>query len=157
MKVSPVEIQNQSFKTAFRGYDRESVDAYLELIAAQMEDLLRENSFVKEELEKANTEVKRLREMEQMLKDTVIAAQKMAEGYRENAKKEAELIVANARANAEKIVYAAERRLSEVNGHIARITARITEIKEVVRGILGGFIEHIDLAIFNSDAKNGNG
>lgn len=144
MKLTPVEIQGQQFKKTFRGYEPMEVDSFMAAVATDMEDVLRENSFLKDELDKANAELLRLRDLEQTLKDTVIAAQKMAESYRETTRKEADLMLDEARSQAEKIRYEAERRLAEVNGEVARRQARLAEMREVVRGLLNGFIEHID-------------
>ncbi|MCX7991004.1 MAG: DivIVA domain-containing protein [Proteobacteria bacterium] len=144
MKITPIDIQEQKFKTSFRGYDREEVDAFLDVIAREMEELLRENSFLKEEIEKLNRENEYLKDMEESLKKTLVAAQKMAEDYKENAKKEAENIVIEARNRAEKIIDEAELRVSELNTELANTKIKIKEIKELVKGILSGFIQNLD-------------
>lgn len=144
MKITPIDIQEQKFKVSFRGYDREEVDAFLDVIAKEMEDLLRENSFLKEEIDKLNRENEHLKEMEESLKKTLVAAQKMAEDYKENAKKEAENILAEARVRANKIIDEAEMRVSELNNELANTKVKIKEIKELVRGILSGFIQNLE-------------
>lgn len=144
MKITPIEIQEQKFKVSFRGYDREEVDAFLDLVAKELEDLLRENSFLKEEIEKLNKENEHLKEMEESLKKTLVAAQKMAEDYKENAKKEAENIIIEAKNKAEKIIDSAHLRVSELNSELASTKAKIREIKELIKGILSGFIQNLD-------------
>lgn len=144
MKITPIDIQEQKFKVSFRGYDREEVDTFLDMVAKEMEDLLRENSFLKEEMEKLNRENEYLKDMEESLKKTLVAAQKMAEDYKENAKKEAENIIIEARNRAEKIIDSAELRVSELNTELANTKAKIKEIKELVKGILSGFIQNLE-------------
>lgn len=144
MKITPMDIQEQQFKTVFRGYERNEVDAFLDTVSKDMEDLIRENSYVKEELDRLNAEIERLKEMEDTLKDTVIAAQKMSEDFKENARREAENIVEAARVQAEKIVLTAENRVSQLSAELARINGRVVEIKEVIKGMLTGFLENMD-------------
>ncbi len=151
MKITPADILNQKFGLSFRGYDRDEVDAFLELIARDMEDLLRENSFLKDEIEKLNGELARLREMEETIKDTIISAQKMAETFKENAKKESENILNAARLQAEKICFEATKEVAETKAELQKLQSKLIELKEVVKGIFEGFIENLDRVIKSSD------
>jgi cell division initiation protein len=151
MKITPADILNQKFGISFRGYDRDEVDAFLDLIAKDMEDLLRENSFLKDEIEKLNAEVARLREMEETIKDTIISAQKMAETFKENARKESENILDAARLQAEKICFEATKEVAETKAELQKLQSKLIELKEVVKGIFEGFIENIDRVIKCSD------
>jgi len=151
MKITPADILNQKFGISFRGYDRDEVDAFLDLIAKDMEDLLRENSFLKDEIEKLNAEVARLREMEETIKDTIISAQKMAETFKENARKESENILDAARLQAEKICFEATKEVAETKAELQKLQSKLIELKELVKGIFEGFIENIDRVIKCSD------
>ncbi len=45
MKITPIDIQQQQFKTKFfGGLDPEDVDAFLQTVSQEMENLSRENS-----------------------------------------------------------------------------------------------------------------
>ncbi len=144
MKITPIDIQEQKFRVSFRGYDRDEVDAFLDLVAKEVEDLLRENSFLKGEIEKLNSENENLKEMEESLKNAIVAAQKMAEDYKENAKREAENIVSEARIRAAKIIDEAELRVGELNMELSNVKIKVKEIKELVRGILNGFLQNLE-------------
>lgn len=151
MKITPADILNQKFGVSFRGYDKEEVDAFLDVIAKDLEDLLRENSFLKEEIEKMNTELTRLKEMENTIKETIVAAQTMAETFKANAQKESENILAAARLQAEKICFDATRQVSETRAELIRLQGKIVEIKEIVKGIFEGFMENIDKTLKNEE------
>lgn len=144
MRITPIDIQEQKFKIAFRGYDKAEVDNFLDAVATQMEDLLRENSFVKEELDRLTKEVLHLKEMEDTLKDTIISAQKMSEDFKETARRESENIVAEARVRAEKILFDAEKRVSELNSELAKISGKAVEIRETVKALFATFLENIE-------------
>lgn len=147
MRITPIDIQEQKFKVVFRGYDKSEVDAFLDSVAAEMEDLIRENSFIKEELQRLNKEVEHLKGMEETLKETIISAQKMAEDFKEGAKKEADNIVGEARIRAEKIIFDAERRVSELNAELSHIMGKAVEIKETTKGLFNSFLENIERII----------
>jgi len=144
MRITPIDIQEQKFKIVFRGYDKAEVDAFLDTVATEMEDLLRENSFIKEEIDRLNKEVERLKAMEDTLKDTIISAQKMSEDFKETARREAENIVAEARVRAEKILFDAERRVSELTSELVKISGKAVEIRETVKALLSSFLENIE-------------
>lgn len=144
MRITPIDIQEQKFKITFRGYDKSEVDAFLDTVATEMEDLLRENSFIKEEIERLNKEIERLKVMEDTLKNTIISAQKMAEDFKETARKEADNIVADARVRAEKILFDAEKRVSELTSELVKISGKAVEIRESVKALLSSFLENIE-------------
>jgi len=144
MRITPIDIQEQKFKIVFRGYDKAEVDAFLDTVATEMEDLLRENSFIKEEIDRLNKEVERLKAMEDTLKDTIISAQKMSEDFKETARREAENIVAEARVRAEKILFDAERRVSELTSELVKVSGKAVEIRETVKALLSSFLENIE-------------
>ena len=96
MKITPLDIRKQSFKKTFRGIDAEEVQAFLEMIAEEFERLNRENFEFKERERSLEAEVKRYRDLEEMLQETLRTAQKAADDVHENAKKEARLIMKEA-------------------------------------------------------------
>ncbi len=149
MRLTPNDILNQKFGISFRGYDRQEVDAFLDIIAKDLEDLIRENSYLKEEIEKINTELIRLREMEEIIKDTIVSAQKMAENFKESAKMESENILNAARLQAEKICFDAAKQASEAKAEVLKNQARLVEMREIVRSIFDGFLENLDRVIKN--------
>ena len=122
MKITPLDIRKQSFKKAFRGIDAEEVQAFLEMIAEEFERLNRENLEFKERERSLETEVKRYRDLEETLQETLRTAQKAADDVHENAKKEARLIIkeADIRGN---------RAIEKARNHVQMIRNEIVELK----------------------------
>ena len=50
MKLTPLDIQQQQFRTALMGFDKKEVDTFLDLLANDVEELVRENNALKDEL-----------------------------------------------------------------------------------------------------------
>ena len=89
MRITPLDIQQKQFPMRFRGFDVEEVYAFLEVVREQMEDLLRENAMLKEQVQRAENQIKEYRDMETTLRETLMTAQQMVEDYKTNARKEA--------------------------------------------------------------------
>jgi len=112
--LTPLEIQKQSFARKLKGFDSNEVRAYLQLVAEEMESLLkdvdrlsRENVMLREDLDDHN-------QRERILKDTLLSAQKVSEEVKSNARKEAELIVKDAELLSERLVSQAMSRVADL-------------------------------------------
>src|SRR5205814_8000784 len=112
--LTPLEIQKQLFARKFKGFDSDEVRAYLQLVAEEMEILIkdvdrmsRENVMLREDLDDHN-------QRERILKDTLLSAQKVSEDVKSNARKEAELIVKDAELLSERLVSQAMNRVANL-------------------------------------------
>jgi cell division initiation protein len=88
MKLTPLDIQRHSFQTRFRGVDRDEVRTFLNLVAEEMEQLRAENEKLSEEARRLSALLTEHHEREQILKNTLVAAQRTSEELKENAKKQ---------------------------------------------------------------------
>jgi len=119
MNITPIDIQQQQFKgKMLGGLDPNDVDAFLQMVASEMESLIRENSDLKEQVRKFSLQLEELSQREVMLRDTMLAAQKITEEMKANAQKEATLLVSEAELKGERIVAEAENRLIQLNNQI---------------------------------------
>ena len=114
MNLTPLDIQKQTFARVLKGYNTDEVRAYLQLIAEEIERLVRdldrasrENAMLREELDEHNAR-------ERILKDTLLSAQKVSEDVKANAQKEAELIVKDAELLSERLTAQAMSRLADL-------------------------------------------
>ena len=110
MKITPLDIEKQQFKTGFRGYNVADVDAFLGMVAREFESITVENIELKDSLKRREALLSEFRAREEALKDTMITAQKATSEIKVAAQREAQLITAQAEFQAEKIVSAAEDR-----------------------------------------------
>jgi cell division initiation protein len=119
MRITPIDIQQQQFKSRPMGYDKAGVDHFLELVATELERLLRQNQDLQEELARSRNTLGEMQDRESMLKDTLLATQKVTEEMKANARREAELLLADAQMRAERLMHNAEERrlllLDEIN------------------------------------------
>jgi cell division initiation protein len=73
MKLTPLDIQQQQFSVRFRGFDTNEVDGFLETVASELEDLLKTNKELREELERKEARIGEYQNMEKTLKRPCMA------------------------------------------------------------------------------------
>ncbi len=147
MKISPIDIQQQQFKgKMFGGLDPEDVDAFLQMVAQEMEALLRENNDLKEQLSRNNATLAVMEGQELKLRDAVLAAQKIGEDMKVNAQKEATLIVSESELKGEKIIVAAENKLVELNSQIQDLRRLKLQFETSMKSLLDA---HYKMLSFN--------
>ncbi len=102
--LTPVDINNKEFRRAMRGYNEDEVDKFLDQLARDYEHSLRKNLDLEEALQQKEAQIKQYRNLEETLNNTLVMAQKTAEEVKENAAREAQLLLREARAEAEEII-----------------------------------------------------
>src|SRR6187551_391456 len=111
MKMTPLDIRQKRFEVSMRGYARREVEGFLELIAGEFEEVVKENISLKEELKRTMARLEQHLEREKTLQETMVTAQRISEDLKSVAKKEADIILADAEHQAEKIVQGAHTKL----------------------------------------------
>ncbi len=136
MKITPLDIQQQQFKTRFRGFDVREVDAFLEQIAETVEGLQKKNEDLDEEVRRLELEIQGYRKREETFKRALLNSQKVLDQMKDNARKSAELIVAEAEVKAEKILNKAHNRLAQLHEDIAELKRQRTQIEVQISSII---------------------
>jgi cell division initiation protein len=133
MKLTPLDILQQRFKVTWRGFDRQEVETFLELVSEDVGSLLQECSSLKTELEKCEALLVDFRQNERVIQQTIMSTQKVSEDLKRNAQREAEVIISEAKVAAGRIMNdtraQAEKLISESRNEIARLTKEINDLK----------------------------
>lgn len=133
MKLSPLDIQSQKFRVKMRGYDPREVETFLDLVANEFEELIREDAKLKEKVVRISNHLDELRQREATLKDTMMTAQKVTEEMKGSARKEAELILADAEHRATRMVDEAHRRVARLADDIVELRRQRAQFETQVR------------------------
>ena len=137
MKITPLDIQQQQFKgKMFRGLDPDDVDAFLQVVAQEMEALIRENSDFKEQVSRNAAVLATMEGQESKLRDAVLAAQKITEEMKANAQKEATLLITEAELKGERILADAEKNLIELKGQIQELRRQKLQFETALKSLL---------------------
>lgn len=136
MKVTPLDIQQQQFKTRFRGFDIREVDAFLEQMAETVESLHKENQNLGDEVRRLELEIQGYRKREETFKRALLNSQKVLDQMKDNARRSAELIIAEAEVKAEKILNKAHNRLAQLHEDITELKRQRTQIEVQISSII---------------------
>jgi cell division initiation protein len=122
MALTPVEIRHLAPpRTTFRGYRVAATDRLFEEIAASFEDVWRERADLADKVEQLETDLVRFRELESLLRTTLVSAESASAQTRDQARREAELILSEAHAEAREI----QRRAIAENERLERESRRL--------------------------------
>ncbi|MGB5424818.1 MAG: DivIVA domain-containing protein [Desulfobacterales bacterium] len=134
--LTPLDIQQQKFKTRFRGFDIQEVDLFLDQMADAFESLLKQNENLKEEFRRLQLEIQGYKNREDAFKRALLNSQRVIEQMKENAQKSAELIVAEAEVKAEKILNKAHNRLAQLHEDIAELKRQRMQIEVQIGSVI---------------------
>ena len=118
MKITPIDISGHRFARKWRGLDPEEVRSFLNLVSAEFESVVIECNALKERMAQVEASVADLKERERILKETLLTAQKLAEDIKEEARKEARLILKEAELKGAQFLDQAARKAGELEGAI---------------------------------------
>lgn len=104
MPLTPLDIHNKEFGRRLRGYDEDEVNEFLDQVIKDYEALIRENKEIQNQALALQEKLNHFATIEETLSKTIIVAQEAADEVRNNAKKEAQLIVKEAEKNADRII-----------------------------------------------------
>jgi cell division initiation protein len=145
MKLTPTDIQRQSFSSRFRGFDRDEVMAFLAAVAEEMATLQREQAETEQQLRHLELIVNEHREREGILKNTLLTAQKASEDIREAARKEAETIVKQADLQGDRLLDLAQNRAHEVERGILELRGHRAALRTDIRALITRLTHLLDL------------
>jgi Cell division initiation protein len=119
---------------AFFGYNAGATDRLLEEIASSFEDVWRERADLADKIEQLDADLVRYRELEALLRTTLVSAERASAEMKEQARREAELILTEAHAEARAVQRQAlaenERLVRESRQIRERLRAALTETGE---------------------------
>src|SRR5436190_821305 len=132
MNVSPLDLRQQRFRKAVRGFDTVEVTSFLAAVADDYEQALRETDRLRQDLMRMEAVLNEHREHEKNLQATMMTAQKLSDDIKGNAEVEAKRIVAGAEADGKRILREAEGRSDLL---LEKTQARLEDIQREIDGM----------------------
>jgi cell division initiation protein len=135
MTLTPVEIRHiKPGRSLIGGYKKVAIDGLFDEIAASFEDVWRERADLADKVEQLEDDLVRYRELEGLLRTTLVSAEKAAVTLKDQARREADLIVEEARSEARAITRGArgdhDRLLVEVRRMRALLQSALALVDE---------------------------
>ncbi|SDI66749.1 DivIVA domain-containing protein [Natribacillus halophilus] len=104
MSLTPVDIHNKQFTKAFRGYDEDEVNEFLDQVIKDFENAIREKNELSEKVNDLEERLNHFSNIEETLNKSIYVAQESAEDVKRSAQKESQLIIRESEKNADRIV-----------------------------------------------------
>lgn len=139
MKLTALEIKQQEFDKSLRGYDKDEVKAFLNLVSNEWEHLVAKNRELENRIDELEEKLKHYERVEEALHETLQTAKESAEQKLTGARKDARNKIEKAEMEAESIIREATQQRQQVRQSIIRLLDRRKEI-------IGGIRSYLELA-----------
>ena len=127
--LTPLDVRRYEFGKALRGYDPERVNQFRDQVAEELERLSRLNQDLDAKARGFHEQLRAFRERDKAINEALVSAQQLRTDIREQADKEAVLILREARADAERIV-------DEAKSEIRRLQDQLESLERSRRSYL---------------------
>ncbi len=156
MKLSSLDIRKQQFSRIVRGYDRDEVDAFLDMVSTQWQELVDEMRRAEEKLSEMKVQINHYQKVEEALEETIKGARVSADKKIEIAENSATAILEKAEARAVKITMNAEDDRLKIKRETAQYSIRQKEMLSKFKAFLTSELEmlsyHEGQAIIDTSA-----
>ena len=104
MEITPNDLKARQFARVMRGFDPAEVTAFLEQVADEYVALIKERNELERQSQELEKELVSYRELDRNIRDSLVNAHDSAGTIRDDANREAELIIREANLKAEEII-----------------------------------------------------
>jgi DivIVA domain-containing protein len=135
--LTALDVRRYDFGNALRGYDRSRVDQFRDQVAEELERLSRANQELELKARNFHEQLKSFRERDKALNEALVSAQQLRGEIREQAEREAQLILREARAQADQDV-------AQVREELRRSEDELQQLWRTRRGYLAQLRNHVE-------------
>jgi len=132
MALTPVEIRHLHLSKGIRGYKRSGVDRILSEIADSFEDVWRDRGDLTDKVEALENDLKRHKDLEELLRTTLVSAERSAAEMKDAARRDADAIVTEAHAEARAVTRRAAAERERLDAELRRIKALLRAAVETI-------------------------
>jgi DivIVA domain-containing protein len=145
--LTPLDVRKKrgDFRKVVRGYDAAAVDDFLETVAGRMEELVREQNAMAARVDSMTDAIAAYRDRERAMNEALVSAQQLREDVREQAAREADLVLREARAEAERIVGEARRQATGAAEALRRIQGQRVRFLRIFRTLVERQLQEIEM------------
>ncbi|MFZ5432394.1 MAG: DivIVA domain-containing protein [Calditrichota bacterium] len=145
MSLSPLDISRHEFSRALRGYDPAEVQAFLERLADEIAALQSQVNSLAEQNRVYAAKLSAYQEMEQNLRDSLVATQESQKMSKEQIEQERQQVLREARLDAEQLKFEAQRDIVAFREELRALKLHRDAFVKRLRFLLKSHNELIDL------------
>lgn len=145
MRVTPLDIIQKQFTESRRGgYEPDEVRDFLDSVRDSLEEALRTNQRLREDVSRRDAEIAERRSSESDIKNALMLARRVSNDMERTARREADIIVGEARMEAERVLMAVSDERRELQADIVRLRSNRARLLADLRAVLEGYSRTID-------------
>ena len=137
MNVSPLDLRQQRFRKAFRGFDPIEVASFLAAVADDYEQALKETDRLRQDLMRMEAVLTEHREHEKNLQNTLMTAQKLSEDIKTQAEVEGRRIIREAESRSDLLLEKTQARLEDIQREIDGMKMKRREVETSLESTIG--------------------
>jgi DivIVA domain-containing protein len=120
--LTPLDVRRFDFGSkAFRGYDEKKVEEFRNQVVEELERLTRVNQELESKARGFHEQLRAFRERDKALNEALVSAQQLRSEIREQAEREAQLILREARAEADRLLDSVRAELRSLEAELAAL------------------------------------
>lgn len=116
--LTPLDVRRFDFGRALRGYNAEKVEQFRDQVAEELERLGRVNADLDTKARSFHEQLRAFRERDKALNEALVSAQQLRAETREQAEREAQLLLKEAQAEGERIIEAARAEVRRMEAEL---------------------------------------
>jgi cell division initiation protein len=136
MNVSPLDLRQQRFRSAFRGFDKVEVSSFLTAVADDYEHALRETDRLRQDVVRMEAMLAEHRDAEKNLRTTLLAAQRLADDIKANAEDEARRLVRDAEERSTMLLAKAQSRIEDIEREIDGLKLKRRDVETTIESTI---------------------
>lgn len=152
--VTPIEIQNKTFKSGGLGYDKKDVDGFMREVLKSYEAVYRENMELNDKLSVLNDRIQYYKTIEKTLQKALVLAEKTAEDTKNAALKNAKTIENEALVKAQIIVSDAKNERDHIHNQTIQLVQQYEKYKAQFKNLANAQIEVLESDSFSINVAN---
>jgi cell division initiation protein len=156
MRLTALDIREQQFRRIMRGFDPDEVMAFLGTVAGEYEQLVAENRDIRQRLLDLEHQIAEFQNMEKALRDTLLTAERVTAETRENAQKEAGLILREAEMAAQQATAGISAEILQKRRELGELQQRKRDYLFSLRALAQSHLQMIDSAAQRVDEEWGS-
>jgi cell division initiation protein len=144
MPLSPIDVQQQTFKVALRGYAEDEVDEFLDEVVIALRDYEQRLRDAQERVAVLEEQLSANRETEDAMRRTFLVAQRTADTIVEEAKAESERMVSGARGEVERVAAEQTEERAQLLSETALLRDRVHGLRASLKDLAGRTLDRLD-------------
>jgi cell division initiation protein len=143
-RITPLDIKKKQFANAFRGYDVDEVETFLEMLTVEMEELLIKNQELRRTLEMQEKEIKEYKLRETSNRNTLESLQQILAEEKNRSQEKGKHIIREAEVRATEILMESRKEKSALENDVIHLKRMRREFLAKVGSLLDSYKKIIE-------------